>query len=108
MGIHRYKKLHAYGIFTSDWQLTGLKRSDVNQADIAPLMASLIGLSFPLNSVGVLPLDYLNDTDKYKAEALLSNAQQILASYQVSGKSGLDFKFTQQTKNILSIIFFLL
>ena len=76
--------------FTSDWQLTGLKRSDVNQADIAPLMASLIGLSFPLNSVGVLPLDYLNNTDKYKAEALLTNAQQILASYQVSGLSDLN------------------
>ncbi|XP_072461612.1 GPI ethanolamine phosphate transferase 1 isoform X2 [Notamacropus eugenii] len=37
--------------FLKEWQLENWKRQDVNQADIAPLMASLIGVPFPLNSV---------------------------------------------------------
>ena len=34
----------------SEWKIN-TKRSDVSQADIAPLMASLVGIAFPLNSV---------------------------------------------------------
>ncbi|XP_075849936.1 GPI ethanolamine phosphate transferase 1 isoform X2 [Microcebus murinus] len=37
--------------FLKEWRLENWKRRDVNQADIAPLMASLIGVPFPLNSV---------------------------------------------------------
>jgi len=34
-----------------------------------------------MNSVGVLPVTYLNTPDTYRAEALLANAQQIAAQY---------------------------
>ncbi|PFX32592.1 GPI ethanolamine phosphate transferase 1 [Stylophora pistillata] len=68
---------------TIRWNLGHLKRIDVNQADIAPLMTSLIGVPFPLNSVGILPLDYLNNSEQYLAENLFMNSQQILAQYDV-------------------------
>lgn len=34
-----------------NWQLSGFKRHDVDQADIVVLLASLIGCSIPVNSV---------------------------------------------------------
>ncbi|XP_013380261.1 GPI ethanolamine phosphate transferase 1 [Lingula anatina] len=83
--------------FSEDWNLSHLKRSDVNQADIAPLMSSLIGIAFPLNSVGLLPLDYLNNTMEYKAKSIFANAQQILAQYQV--------KMSQKQETTLSALF---
>ena len=36
------------------WNLS-LEAQDVSQADIAPLMSTLLGKSLPANSVGVLP-----------------------------------------------------
>lgn len=67
----------------TDWHLEDIERHDVSQADIAPLMSSLIGVPFPLNSVGVLPMNYLNGTEEYKARSLLTNAKQIIAQYEV-------------------------
>ena len=32
--------------------------------------------------MGVLPVDYLNGTDRFKAESLFLNAKQILAQYK--------------------------
>ncbi|XP_038077631.1 GPI ethanolamine phosphate transferase 1-like [Patiria miniata] len=72
--------------FSQLWKLDHLKRQDMSQADIAALMASLIGVPFPLNSVGVLPLGFLDNTKRYKVESLLTNAQQILAQYEVKEK----------------------
>ncbi|XP_073925791.1 GPI ethanolamine phosphate transferase 1 isoform X2 [Castor canadensis] len=94
--------------FLKEWRLENWKRRDVNQdpafqvtykltfsivykprsaphlqADIAPLMASLIGVPFPLNSVGRLPVDYLNGTDHFKAESVFTNAVQILEQFKV-------------------------
>lgn len=50
---------------------------DVNQADLTPLLASLIGLPTPVNSVGVLPLSYLPSNTLYSSTALLYNAKQV-------------------------------
>jgi len=66
-----------------EWKLEHLHRIDVNQADVAPLMTCLIGVPFPLNSVGILPVEYLNNTEYYLAENLFMNAKQILAQYEV-------------------------
>ncbi|KAL8560900.1 hypothetical protein ACOMHN_059084 [Nucella lapillus] len=72
--------------FCDDWRLQHRRRVDIAQADVAPLMAFLVGLPFPVNSVGALPVDYLAGQDYSKAEGLFANAQQILAQYQVKMK----------------------
>ncbi|KAF2795887.1 GPI ethanolamine phosphate transferas-like protein [Melanomma pulvis-pyrius CBS 109.77] len=69
--------------FSSDWGLDHVQRHDVAQADVAALMAYLAGLAFPTNSVGELPLSYLDIDLKSKAEALLVNAREILEMYHV-------------------------
>uniref|UniRef100_A0A674E811 GPI ethanolamine phosphate transferase 1 n=1 Tax=Salmo trutta TaxID=8032 RepID=A0A674E811_SALTR len=83
--------------YLQEWQLEGLRRVDVNQADIAPLMSSLIGVPIPLNSVGVLPLQYLNNSDQFKAESMYSNAIQILEQFKV--------KMAQKKETTLSFLF---
>ncbi|NXU30929.1 PIGN transferase, partial [Thalassarche chlororhynchos] len=83
--------------FLKEWKLENLKRLDVNQADIAPLMASLIGVPFPLNSVGTLPLEYLNNSAHFKAESMFTNAVQILEQFKV--------KMRQKKETTLSILF---
>ncbi|RKP36392.1 GPI ethanolamine phosphate transferase [Dimargaris cristalligena] len=73
--------------FSVPWGFSDLVRRDIEQADIAPLMTSLIGVPFPLNSVGVLPLGYLENEPEYKARSALANAHQILAQYEVKCES---------------------
>lgn len=69
--------------FSSDWGLDHIQRHDVAQADVAALMTYLVGLSFPVNSVGELPLSYIEGDAQTKAEALLVNAKEILEMYYV-------------------------
>lgn len=69
--------------FSASWGLLDIQRNDIHQADIAPLMAHLVGIDLPVNSVGELPLSYLEGDEKSKAEAAFSNARQILEQYIV-------------------------
>ncbi|KAI1314430.1 Glycosyl phosphatidyl inositol anchor synthesis [Mortierella claussenii] len=69
--------------FSADWKLDQYSRHDVKQADIAPLMASLIGINYPVNSVGELPLPYLDASDSFRAESTFTNTLQILEQYHV-------------------------
>ncbi|KAM1015199.1 hypothetical protein ACFX1T_044909 [Malus domestica] len=64
-----------------EWGLHGIERVDVNQADIAPLMSTLLGLPGPVNSVGSLPLDYIDMTKEDEAEAVVANSRQILNQF---------------------------
>lgn len=72
--------------YSSDWHMDHVQRNDVAQADIAALMAHLIGTEFPANSVGELPLPYLSSDLKEQAEASLVNARSILEMYLVKEK----------------------
>ena len=65
------------------WEVNGLLRKDVSQADLVPLMATLIGIPIPMNSVGVLPLSYLNVSSAFKAHSMVTNAKQIMEQFSV-------------------------
>ena len=41
--------------YSKPWKLDTLLRRDVEQADVAALMAAVIGIHWPVNCVGVLP-----------------------------------------------------
>ena len=69
--------------FSSDWGFDHVQRHDVAQADVAALMAYLVGVDYPDNSVGQLPLEYLDATPKEKALAALANTQGVLEMYRV-------------------------
>ena len=56
-------------------------RVEVRQADLAPLMATLVGVSIPVNNVGVLPVDILDLHPNHQVEAMISQADQLLAQY---------------------------
>ncbi|PLN76951.1 PigN-domain-containing protein [Aspergillus taichungensis] len=73
---------HEDGV-SADWGLDTVRRNDVAQADVAALMAYLAGLDFPTNSVGQLPLEYLQAGPKDKALAALANTQGVLEMYRV-------------------------
>ncbi|XP_069112966.1 GPI ethanolamine phosphate transferase 1-like isoform X2 [Argopecten irradians] len=84
-------------LYSKEWNLDHLMRSDVEQADIAPLMACLIGIPYPVNSVGTLPLDYLDVDDQQKSRSLFANAKQILSQFQI--------KMEQRKQTTLSMTF---
>ncbi|KAF9158836.1 Glycosyl phosphatidyl inositol anchor synthesis [Mortierella sp. AD011] len=84
-GIQGPDKINPQGHdeFSADWRLNEYSRHDIKQADIAPLMASLIGTNYPVNSVGELPLPYLKATDSFRAASTFTNTLQILEQYHV-------------------------
>lgn len=81
----------SHDAYSEPWRLNHLFRRDVEQADIASLMAALIGISWPVNSVGVLPdvnptlPGYLNpqEGDEARAKVALVNAKVILEHYRM-------------------------
>ncbi|KAL7747498.1 Glycosyl phosphatidyl inositol anchor synthesis [Sorochytrium milnesiophthora] len=79
--------LHDPGVghdaFSQDWEYHDLARDDVRQVDISSLLASLIDIPIPLNSVGRVPLSYMSTSLAYKAHAMYANALQVWSQYRV-------------------------
>ncbi|XP_010550128.1 PREDICTED: GPI ethanolamine phosphate transferase 1 isoform X2 [Tarenaya hassleriana] len=80
--VSKFVDEHAHDMPTPHgWGLSSIERLDVNQADIAPLMSTLLGLPCPVNSVGNLPLGYMNLNEAEEVEAVLANTKQILNQF---------------------------
>ena len=103
----------SHDAYSEPWKLGHLIRRDVEQADIAALMAALVGIDWPVNSVGVIPdVDptrpgylKLKDGNKGKAKVGLTNAKVILEQYRI--KDGLS-KFLFQRYHHSTLLFFVL
>lgn len=63
-----------------------LNENEINfhmeQAQIAPLISTLIGTATPVNNFGQLPDKLLNVSDFYLAKSLINNANQLLVQYK--------------------------
>lgn len=57
-------------------------RFDIHQADVTPLMSSLIGTAVPVNNIGKLPVEYLDVREEYACKSVLQNAFQISAQFK--------------------------
>jgi phosphatidylinositol glycan class N len=75
----------AWGAGVTHPEQSGAK-IDVKQADIAPLMATLIGANVPKNSVGSLPTDFLKLPPEQKVQAELAVARQAFEMFKSSEK----------------------
>ncbi|KAJ4489952.1 Phosphatidylinositolglycan class N-domain-containing protein, partial [Lentinula aciculospora] len=89
----------SHDAYSKGWDLRSvsnqlLYRRDIEQADLAPLMTALLGISWPVNSVGVVPVDLLDpststisednrDEGWFKARVKLVNAKVLLEQYRV-------------------------
>jgi phosphatidylinositol glycan class N len=83
--------------FIKQWRLEHLVRRDLEQGDVAPLIATLLGIPIPAHSVGLLPLAYLYPGPT-RAWAILRNVEQLLIQVQS--------KENRRKKNTLSFRFY--
>ena len=65
------------------WGLEDAARCDVDQADVASLGASVLGMPPPTHNAGALPVSYLDPAmPSARSGAALANAEQLLAVYR--------------------------
>ncbi len=72
--------------YSERWRLEKFERLDVEEADITPLMATLIGVGIPVNSEGVLPLGYIHYHQGFEAESMYANVRQLMEQVRVKAE----------------------
>ena len=71
--------------FSRDWDLMQYERRDIEQAGMTALISALMNIHFPVNSIGVLPTNYLNVSEPYRSAVFFANARGILLQYIQKG-----------------------
>lgn len=88
-----------------------IPRYDIQQADAAPLMATLLGCAVPINNFGKLPYMYPNVSKIYLANAFSNNAYQLYNMYEKlheqSLKKTFHFSFNVRERKIEDEVNFL-
>jgi len=99
-GIKHDKYIDEYinknGINNTDY--TKIIKYEINQIDIPALISGLLGINFPKNSLGVVPIDILDISDEIKSKILLGNMRQIYEIYKIENDN--------KSKSILYRTFF--
>uniref|UniRef100_F1KUM5 GPI ethanolamine phosphate transferase 1 n=1 Tax=Ascaris suum TaxID=6253 RepID=F1KUM5_ASCSU len=72
-------------------------KKKINQVDLAPLMAALLGVPVPMNSVGSLPIELLDASPKYLFQSSYANLKQMLEQFMI--------KRNEKKSHTLSIFF---
>lgn len=63
------------------------QRKSIDQIDVAPLLSSLIGINFAINSLGVVPHDFINfKNDEDLGNLILANIEELLEIFKVKKK----------------------
>ncbi|KAL4224091.1 hypothetical protein ACF0H5_017545 [Mactra antiquata] len=74
--------LNAYpDTLSQDWSMTKWKRTNIEQPSLAPLMASLIGVTYPMNAVYPFPEGFLDVPEEELFEIMYANLKQLLENY---------------------------
>lgn len=78
----------SHGAGTDDETLTPLvawgagirasvRHEEIAQIDLAPLMAALLNVPIPVNSMGIMPLRLLAANERYSYQAACGNFEQV-------------------------------
>ena len=64
--------------------MDNIVRHDISQIDLTPLSAGLIGINFPMNSLGIIPIDILDVSNKIKSKLLFGNMMELYEIYKIT------------------------
>ncbi|XP_018650311.1 hypothetical protein Smp_065130.1 [Schistosoma mansoni] len=87
-------KIDMYGLPLHNY---GRLRREIQQADLCPLMASLLGVPIPVNSIGQVPVEFLKIPEYDKVKLTRANWLQIYGQLKI--------KYAEKKKSHFSILF---
>ncbi|CAD5209119.1 unnamed protein product [Bursaphelenchus xylophilus] len=70
-------------------------KEEINQVDLTPLMSALLGIPIPVNSLGIIPLHFLDFPAKLKCNIACANLKQMVEQFGIkrAEKERNSFKF---------------
>ena len=71
----------------SNWNSDHIVRRDISQIDMAPLFAGIMDINFPMNSLGIIPLDIVDASDKVKSKMIYTNFLELYEIYNIKNNA---------------------